>query len=90
MNIEIKDAKHAEELIHKSAKQEKFSHMIEIQLSKIEDRMSKGEKSVIWIFSDKGYYNNDFEEQWFSEFEENARRLFEKKGYKIQGICITW
>lgn len=79
-----------EKAVHYKLKSEKFQKMIDIQQNKIIESMQTGKKSVIWIFSDKCYYHNDFEMAWFEEFENKARKHFEKAGYKIKGITITW
>lgn len=79
-----------EKATHERLKAEKYQKMIDIQQTKIDRMMQTGKKSVIWIFSDKLYYNNGFEMAWYEEFENKAREHFEKVGYKIQGITITW
>lgn len=79
-----------EKATHERLKTEKYQKMIDIQQTKINESMQTGKKSVIWIFSDKGYYHNDFEMAWFEEFETKAREHFEKAGHKIKGIVITW
>lgn len=79
-----------EKAMHQRLKAEKYSKMVDIQMTKIEENMQVGKKSVVWIFSDKDYYHNDFEREWFDEFAKAAREHFENAGYKINGIMITW
>lgn len=72
------------------AKEEKFSQMVEIQEGFIKENMKKGERQVIWIFSDKEYYNNSLEKTWFEEFANRAETLFVKQGFEIHGIVVCW
>ena len=71
-------------------KDAKFKKMMSIQEQFIKEKMSSGGRSIIWIFSDKEYYNNDLERSWFYEFEEKAKQEFKKKGFSINGILIKW
>lgn len=80
-----------EKATHEKLKAEKFEKMMDIQRTKIIESVQDGKKSVIWVFSDKGYCHNDLEMTWFDEFERKARNEFEKYGYKIIGnTVIVW
>lgn len=84
------NAQELQNSIQSKAKEKKFQQMINIQQKFIEENMKCGKNSVIWIFSDKEYFHNSFERQWFSEFESKARRLFKQDGFTINGVLITW
>ena len=86
----MKNANKLKNNIQNNIKIEKFQKMVSIQRKFIEDNMREGKDSVIWIFSDKEYFHNDFERQWFSEFNSKAKILFEKNGYNINGILVSW
>ena len=88
--MDIINAKEMEKSVHNDVKENKFNQMVDIQNKFIKERMQSGEKSVIWIFSDKEYYHNDLERGWFEEFKERATQQFKEAGYKIKGIIITW
>jgi len=88
--VSIMTAQELQNNIQSKAKEEKFQKMVNIQQKFIEENMKCGKNSVIWIFSDKEYFHNSFERQWFTEFNSKARRLFEQNGYIINGIVITW
>lgn len=79
-----------ENKIQEETKNKKFEKMVSIQEKFIKETMATGRKYVIWIFSDIGYYHNDLEKTWFEEFANKAKLMFEKAGYKINGICINW
>lgn len=84
------EAAELEKITREKLKSEKFEKLMDIQRTKISESMQDGKKSVIWVFSDKGYYHNDLERAWFDEFDGNARKQFIKAGYKIKGASITW
>jgi hypothetical protein len=76
--------------IQEKLKKEKFEKMIQIQEKFIIEHVKQGKNSVLWIFSDKEYYTNDLQKQWYVEFYEKAKKKFIKDGYKINGILIKW
>ena len=78
-----------DEIINKN-KEEKYKQMIGIQEKFIRENMKNGEHSVIWIFSDKDYYHNKLERTWYEDFYDKAKKEFEKHGFTIKGIVITW
>lgn len=86
----IRNANELKNNTQNEVKTEKFQKMLSIQQRFIEENMKCGKNSVIWIFSDKEYYHNEFERKWFLEFNNNAKKLFEENGYKISGIVIRW
>ena len=88
--MEIKDARTLKHEIEDKVKKEKFEEMLDIQQRTIENAMKEGEHTIIWVFSDKEYYHSNLGKTWFNEFADNARMLFEGKGYKIHGSIICW
>lgn len=88
--MEILNAKEMAKLVHKELIDEKFEKMVNIQQEKIKGNMREGRNSVLWIFSDIGYFYNDFEKCWYEEFNTRAKELFENAGYKVSGCVIRW
>lgn len=88
--MEILNAKEMAKLVHKELIDEKFEKMVNIQQEKIKGNMREGRNSVLWIFSDIGYFHNDFEKCWYEEFNTRAKELFENAGYKVSGCVIRW
>jgi aromatic ring-opening dioxygenase LigB subunit len=77
-------------VIVNNEKQVKFDKMVKIQEKFIKENMADGKRSVLWIFSDKEYYNTNFERQWFTEFYNSAKSIFARQGFVIKGITINW
>ena len=88
--LNIKYAQKLKSKIESKEKNKKFENMVEIQQRFIVDNMEQGKNSVVWIFNDREYYNNNLEKEWYEEFRAQAKALFEKKGYAVNGVVIRW
>lgn len=78
------------EKIRNQVKEKKFGELVDIQQRFIKENMEKMERNVLWIFSDREYYHEDYAKSWFEEFQKRAKDLFEQNGFVISGILITW
>ena len=81
--ILIKNAYDLESEIHEKLKQEKFDQMITRQLDAIQRTMERFENGCNFFFADKNNYKAH-EVQWFTEFYEAARQLFEDGEYYFE------
>lgn len=88
--MKIKNVNKTEANIHKEIKEEKFSKLVSIQEDFIKEAMKEGRKSVVWIFNNAEYYHNALERSWFEEFKNEAKRIFEKAEYRVNGVLICW
>ena len=92
--IEIDDAQTLAKTIQEETKQAKFDSMIKWQINSIKDSMAEYRDGCNFIFNDSSQYRRDFEKQWQNEFFNNAVRLFESKGYRLEyrgnHMYITW
>ena len=82
--IKIEHAQRLESDIHCSVKQEKFDSMLNRQLSAIQSTMSEYRNGCNFFFADKSMYSRDYEKQWYDEFYNSAKRIFESKGYYLK------
>jgi len=76
--------------ITENVAKEKFIEMVNIQERFIKENMREGKKSVLFIFSDIEYFYNKTEKTWFNTFKQEAKELFEKQGFNINGVLIRW
>ena len=93
-DIEIDNAQTLARLIQEETKQNKFDTMIRHQIESIKRCMAEYRDGCNFIFNDSAQYQRDFEKVWQTEFFNNAVRLFESKGYRIEErgnhTYITW
>jgi peptidase E len=71
-------------------KERKFKVMLNTQEDFIKENMQEGKRNVVWIFSDPEYYCNSSEKQWYAEFNNRAKEIFEKQGFAVNAITIEW
>lgn len=71
-------------------KEEKYKFLINRQEDIIKEAIKRGDRSRLFLFSDKEYYHGEIERGWYQEFYDRAKRELERAGYKISGICVTW
>jgi hypothetical protein len=92
--IEIDNAQTLTKAIQAETKQNKFDSMIQWQLESIKGCMAEFRDGCNFIFNDSSQYRRDFEKPWQTEFFNNAVRIFESKGYRIEKrgnhTYITW
>lgn len=92
--IEIDNAQVLAKQIQEETKQAKFDSMIKWQIDSIKGCMAEFRDGCNFIFDDSTQYRRDFEKPWMKEFFNNAVRLFENKGYRIEyrgnHTYITW
>jgi len=69
---------------------EKFAEMVNIQERFIKENMKQGKRSVLFIFSDIEYFHSKTEKTWFNTFKQEAKELFKKQGFNINGVLISW
>ena len=86
--MELLKACDFEKIVNKD-KNTKFQSMLNFQNKIIKENMLNQKRSVLFVFSDREQFC-DHEKKWQHDFYKNAKEMFEKNGFYIDGSIIRW